>query len=428
MELDKVQNEIVHSAAKNIIVSAGAGSGKTRVLTERVKYLIESGVSPSNIVCITFTNKAADEMKERLFDVKGIGDAFIGTIHSFANRILRASGKKYDLLTAEKEIEIIKILISKYARCATAEDYMKYLDINRQIKLGLKGKYDLQKTLSESVIGEIEALYGRGSLVDRIRYKENLETVCKKDNVITFDDLLIDCTEYFKKIKGKVEYLLVDEVQDIGMNEYEFIMALNAENLFMVGDDFQSIYSFKGGDLRIFLKLMEDPKWTKYHLAANYRNATKILSEAVKVIKQANLPEKEVYPVRADPGVFGVDSKDMISNYLRLIKKSENYKDWFILARTNKEVYELTQLCKKVGLPCTTFKQAELSREETKKIMSANSVKILTIHTSKGLENKNVIVYGNFPLVQPSYKRNSEERRILYVAMTRAMDKLLILN
>lgn len=428
MELDKVQNEIVHSTAKNIIVSAGAGSGKTRVLTERVKYLIESGVSPSNIVCITFTNKAADEMKERLFEVEDIGDAFIGTIHSFANRILRASGKKYDLLTAEKEIEIIKNLISKYARYTTAEDYMKYLDINRQIKLGLKSKYHLMKALSDSIIGEIEALYGRGSLVDRVRYKENLDTVCKRDNVITFDDLLVDCTEYFKKIKGKVEYLLVDEVQDIGMNEYEFIMALNAENLFFVGDDFQSIYSFKGGDLRIFLKLMGDPTWNKYHLAANYRNATNILSEAVKVIKQADLPEKEVYPVRTDAGVFGVDSKDMISNYLRLIKKSGNYKDWFILARTNKEVYELTQLCKKVGLPCATFKQAELSREETKKIMSADSVKILTIHTSKGLENKNVIVYGNFQLVQPSYRRNPEERRILYVAMTRAMDKLIVLN
>lgn len=94
MKLDTNQEQIVNSTAKNIIVSAGAGSGKTRVLTERVKHLIDIGISPENIVCITFTNKAADEMRSRLEDVSDIGDAFIGTIHSFANRILKASGKK----------------------------------------------------------------------------------------------------------------------------------------------------------------------------------------------------------------------------------------------------------------------------------------------------------------------------------------------
>ena len=88
MKLDTNQEQIVNSTAKNIIVSAGAGSGKTRVLTERVKHLIDIGVSPENIVCITFTNKAANEMRDRLADVEGIGDAFIGTIHSFANKIL----------------------------------------------------------------------------------------------------------------------------------------------------------------------------------------------------------------------------------------------------------------------------------------------------------------------------------------------------
>ena len=88
MKLDTNQEQIVNSTAKNIIVSAGAGSGKTRVLTERVKHLIDIGVSPENIVCITFTNKAADEMRSRLEDVPCIGDAFIGTIHAFANRIL----------------------------------------------------------------------------------------------------------------------------------------------------------------------------------------------------------------------------------------------------------------------------------------------------------------------------------------------------
>lgn len=87
--LDEQQQAIVNSEAKNIVVVAGAGSGKTRVLTERVKHLLETGVMPHNIVAITFTNLAAEEMRTRLKDLDGIGDAFIGTIHSFANRLMK---------------------------------------------------------------------------------------------------------------------------------------------------------------------------------------------------------------------------------------------------------------------------------------------------------------------------------------------------
>lgn len=129
MKLDPTQQEIVTSSAKNIIVSAGAGSGKTRVLTERVKYLLEEGVTPDSIVCITFTNKAADEMKQRLSNVQGIGDAFIGTIHSFANRIFKNSGTNYELLTKDKEIDIIKGLIKQYGKYVTPDEYMQYVII-----------------------------------------------------------------------------------------------------------------------------------------------------------------------------------------------------------------------------------------------------------------------------------------------------------
>lgn len=138
MNLDSIQTEIVTSKSKNIIVSAGAGSGKTRVLTERVKWLLDSGVTPENIVCITFTNRAASEMKQRLSDVHGIGDAFIGTIHSFANRIYKNSGTPYDILTREKEIEIFKYLISRYAKHLQVDEYLEYLDIKRDIELGIR--------------------------------------------------------------------------------------------------------------------------------------------------------------------------------------------------------------------------------------------------------------------------------------------------
>lgn len=430
MKLDTNQEQIVNSTAKNIIVSAGAGSGKTRVLTERVKHLIDIGVSPENIVCITFTNKAADEMRSRLEDVPCIGDAFIGTIHAFANRILKSSGKKYDLLTAEKEIEIVRYLINKYASYVTQDDYMQFLDLRHLIKLGAREESALREELSPSVLYELDLFYGSSpKSVDRNCYPENLYTVCKKRGIITFDELLIECTKYFKSINAKIEYLLVDELQDIGMNEYSFIMALNADNNFFVGDDWQSIYRFKGGDVRIFLNLMQNPDWTSYYLSANYRNAKNIMDIAKTVIKQADdVMDKLVYPTRFEMGEVIVDTKNKLKKYLRQIEKDGHYKDWFILVRVNKDIYEISKQLEECDIPYITFKQGGTSNEELDALMSEDAIKILTVHTSKGLENKNVILYGNFPIKQPSYHRNSDERKIMYVGITRAMDKVIILN
>jgi DNA helicase-2/ATP-dependent DNA helicase PcrA len=425
MKLDATQEKIVKSTANNIIVSAGAGSGKTRVLTERVKHLIESGVEPSSIVCITFTNKAANEMRERLADVPGVGEAFIGTIHSFANHILKDSGKRYDILTADKETEIIRGLISKYAKHTTIDDYANYIKWRNMKKLGYTDE-DIEQP-SMNATHEIDIFYGR---IDKRGYPENLKTVCAKNNIITFDELITECTSYFKKIGGSIEYLLVDEFQDIGMNEYEFIMALNAEHNFMVGDDWQSIYGFKGGDVQIFLSLMSDKSWQSFHMATNYRNSEKILEMAKKVIKQANnIIDKKVKCARSETGYVRLDSKYNLDEYLNNMNKYKDYKDWFILVRTNKEVYEVSQKLTKAQIPFQTFKQGNTSTEELNKIMNSNTVKLLTVHASKGLENKKVLIYGNFHVQPPKYKRiNSEERKVFYVAITRAMDKLIILS
>lgn len=425
MTLDSKQEKIVKSKANNIIVSAGAGSGKTRVLTERVKYLIESGVDPSSIVCITFTNKAANEMRERLSNVDGVSEAFIGTIHSFANHILKDSGKRYDILTADKETEIIRTLISKYAKHTTIEDYANYIKWRNMQKLG----YTDEEVVVPSMIAmnEIDIFYGK---FESDKYPENLQSVCIKNNIITFDELIKECTDYFKRIGGSIDYLLVDEFQDIGMNEYEFIMALNAEHNFMVGDDWQSIYGFKGGDVRIFLSLMQDDKWQSFNMTTNYRNSEKILDIAKKVISQASdIIHKRVSCARTDSGYVRLDSKYNLDDYLDNINKYKDYKDWFILARTNKEIYELSQKLTRARIPFHTFKQGNVSTEELTKIMNSNTVKLLTIHASKGLEAKKVIIYGNFQVQAPKYKRvNSEERKLFYVAITRAMDKLIILS
>ena len=112
--LDKEQKEIVYSKSRNIVVRAGAGSGKTRVLTERIKYLLQKGIKPESIVAFTFTNMAADELKERLSDIEGYDKMFIGTIHSYANYILKRFGNvHYELLTDELITNIMLDLCSR---------------------------------------------------------------------------------------------------------------------------------------------------------------------------------------------------------------------------------------------------------------------------------------------------------------------------
>lgn len=237
--LDEKQLEIVNATEPRIIVEAGGGSGKTRTLIERVKKLLNDGVEPSNIVCITFTNMAAEEMKERLIDVPGIGDCFIGTIHSFANRIFKNSDEIYKLYTDEIQDQFMTVLTNLYAKYLTMDKYFIYKETKKKIDLGLLDEHELELRLTPAELYEINVFMGD---IKNDKYKENIKTLCKKHNVITFDELLKKTTEYFKEINGKIEYLFVDEFQDIGPLEKNFFKALNAENYFYIGDEKQAIY------------------------------------------------------------------------------------------------------------------------------------------------------------------------------------------
>lgn len=240
--LDEKQMEIVNSTEPRIIVEAGGGSGKTKTLIERVKKLLNDGVEPSNIVCITFTNMAAEEMKERLIDIPGIGDCFIGTIHSFANRIFKNSNEIYRLYTDEIQDQFMTVLINLYAKHLTMDKYFIYKDTKKKIDLGQLDEHELELKLEPGELYELNVFLGD---IENEDYKDNIKTLCKKHNVITFDELLKKTTQYFKDINGKVEYLFVDEFQDIGPLEKNFFKALNADNYFYIGDEKQAIYAFK---------------------------------------------------------------------------------------------------------------------------------------------------------------------------------------
>lgn len=421
--LDEKQLEIVNSTEKNIIVEAGGGSGKTRVLIERVKKLLKDGIEPCNIVCITFTNMAAEEMKERLLDVPGIGDCFIGTIHSFANKIFKNSNIEYKLYTEEIQDQFMNVLISVYGKFLTMEQYLKYKDLKKKIDLGILDESEVKSLLSSSEYYELEVFMNE---IEDSNYPETIKSLCKKHNVITFDELLKRTTQYFKEINGKVEYLFVDEFQDIGYLEKQFFISLNADNYFYIGDEKQAIYGFKGGNVNFFLDLIRNKKWKTYYLTNNYRCGSKILDLANRVICQADdIINTTSICMSNNEGEVIIDNKLKIDKYLKEIK---DFKEWFILVRTNKDLVKLEGLMKDLDIPYVSFRKGEMTLEEMRKCMAEDKIKLLTVHTSKGLESKNVLLWGNFPIKQKPYLRNSDEIKVEYVGITRAMNKLILLN
>lgn len=434
--LDAQQDLAVHARDNNILVVAGAGSGKTRVLTERIKFLLEEGVPPCNIVAITFTNMAAEEMRERLSDVEGVGDAFIGTIHSFANRVMKLSGEKYRIYDDSIDNDFHRELIEKYCKSLTFDKYLEYKDLKTQEMMGKISEKELNDFLFPSEAGELrliernqEDIEYEIETVGATQFPESIDTLCKKHGVITFDELLRKAEAYFRQINAQIEHVLVDEFQDVGTLEFSFIESLQAENYFLVGDDFQSIFGFKGGNVRIFMKLIEDGIFHVFYLTNNYRNSRAVLEIADTVISQVyNKIDKTIVPISDKEGSVQILSKRTLPTVLKAIKDDGNYKDYFILVRTNKDIFKLQDMCEDLELPFTTFKRDGMSLADLKRHMDSNRVKILTVHVSKGLEVKNVLLYGNFPVQCPNYMRDEEERKVMYVGITRAKENLIIMN
>ena len=186
----------------------------------------------------------------------------------------------------------------------------------------------------------------------------------------------------------------------------------------------------QGGDVNIFLKLIKSKEWKTFYLTTNYRSKQEILKKAELVIRQVEegeLIDKRVKAFSTEKGEVMVASKFRLKQFVLDIPKEE-YRDYFLLVRTNKQLYEVMQLLDAETIPYSCFKKGSISLSEMREELNRQSIKLLTVHTSKGLESKKVILYGNFPIKQPGYISSNDERKVMYVGMTRAMDKLIILN
>lgn len=332
-KITEMQRKIVEAKENKVVVIASAAAGKTTVLVERTRYLINNGVPPSQIVLITFTNAAAEELSERLGHPKGL---FVGTIHSYANYLLLANGKETtDLLERERFDELFE------------------------------------------------------------RIKNHPE--CVKE----------------------VEHLLLDESQDSNEKHFEFLLDIvNPKNYMLVGDHKQSIFRFNGAYPDYLINLAKEPDVTTYDLTENYRNGYRILDFAKNIILGAGYDYRDSsVPMKGISGRV-VDVEYSPHAVASTIKSYGNFKEWFILTRTNDQIDEICRALRAAGVPYDTFKRSELDNKELNKKMKQETVKVLTIHTSKGLEASNVVVIG-------AKFFNIEERCISYVAATRAKNLLV---
>lgn len=295
-ELNDEQLAVVQQGDGRALVLAGAGSGKTRTITYRVAWLLEHGVAPSNILLLTFTNKAAREMIERIEGLLGVypDGLWAGTFHSIANRLLRKYAGKigfqpnFSILDQEDARELIKWCIkelkidTKGRRFPSASVLHSLISFRRNKNCDMETAIELKHPKFLPILAEIEEV--------QTMYRRQKAT----QNAMDFDDLLLHFLDLLKShpdvqesLSSMFEYVLVDEFQDTNIIQAEIVRRLSAANgnLLVVGDDAQSIYSFRAAEIKNILNFPDQYNDTKtFRLTQNYRSSPEILKVANAVI------------------------------------------------------------------------------------------------------------------------------------------------
>ena len=339
MDYNNVQKQIITTKEPHVLVASAAASGKTKTLVGRIQYLLNEGVSPEEIVAITFTNNAASVMYERLGYPNGL---FIGTIHSYCNYLLRGSS------------------------------------------------IDTTKIIQEE----------------------------------RFDDLFKEIKQNPNCIKH-VTHLISDESQDVSTAQFEFYEMIHPDNYMYFYDIRQELYRWRGSDSEYLINKEKDNDVVVFHMRQNYRNAPEILRFAKKFLYRLG-PEyiddsismrKSNLPYNVLEGNY--TPSEAVEILIRCVDSLfTNWGDWFLLCRTNADIETFQFLFNKKGVPTDTFKQADLTNSQIEEKMKENTVKILTVHSAKGLEAPYVLSYN-------IRAYNDDEAKVCYVSATRAKDFLI---
>ena len=340
MNISYKQKQIIETSKKQVVVYASAAAGKTFTLVERIKYLLNKDVAPEKIVVITFTNAAAEEMKKRIGETKGM---FIGTVHSYCNYILLSAGVVTDQYLNEERFDELFELVNENPHCIQ-----------------------------------------------------------------------------------EVDYLIVDETQDSTPNQLMFFKEVNPKNWMYFMDLRQSIYGFAGADPENFITIMEAPGVEIMELNENYRNGPTILNFAKRIINGSAMGDYSLFDDSICMREFAADkcieTEYSLEKILAILQREDGnkYGKWFVLTRNNEQIENISAFLTKNNIPNDSFKRSQLSTSEFQEKMKENTVKVLTVHSAKGLEAENVIVVG-----VPKWNQKAEERRVAYVAATRARDRLI---
>lgn len=291
------------------MIIAGAGSGKTRVLTYRIAHLMKEGVDAFNILALTFTNKAAREMKERIATVVGVSEAknlWMGTFHSVFARILRAEAEKigfpsnFTIYDTQDSVRLIATIIKEMG---LDKDRYKPKQILNRISSFKNSLITVRAYFNNSDLQETDTMASRPKVGDI--YKEYVDR-CFKSGAMDFDDLLLRTNEILArfpdvlaKYQDRFRYIMVDEYQDTNHSQYIIVRALadRFQNICVVGDDSQSIYSFRGANIQNILSFQKDyPEVKTFKLEQNYRSTKNIVHAANSVIeKNKTKLDKEVW-------------------------------------------------------------------------------------------------------------------------------------
>ncbi|MEI7424135.1 MAG: UvrD-helicase domain-containing protein [Prolixibacteraceae bacterium] len=408
------QLAVVNFEGPSLII-AGAGSGKTRVLTYRIAHLLKNGVPPSSILALTFTNKAAREMKERIADVVGQNTArylWMGTFHAIFSRILRAESAQIG-----------------YPSTFTIYDTQDSKSLLRAIIKSLNLEENTYKP--GAIMGRISA--AKNSLVLPAGYKQN-EAIreadqiariprtaeiyeeyarrCRNAGAMDFDDLLLMTNVLFKRFPETLEkyqhlfkYVLVDEYQDTNFAQYLIVKKLveKHNNICVVGDDAQSIYSFRGARIENILNFKNDyPEFSVYKLEQNYRSTQTIVNAANSIIaKNKNQLQKTVYSENAAGAKIKVLNalNDQEEGYLvvseifqKRMSEHDSYSDFAILYRTNAQSRVFEEVLRKRNIPYKIY--GGLSFYQRKEIKDLLAYFRLVVNQKDDESFKRVI---NFP-------------------------------
>ena len=373
-DLNEAQRAAVEYIDGPSLVIAGAGSGKTRVLTYKIAYLLNQGMKPWSIMALTFTNKAAREMKERIGRLVGDDLAqhlYMGTFHSIFSRILRAEAEHIGFnnnFTIYDEADSRSLIKAIVKEMGLDDKSYKPAAVHAKISMAKNNLVSAESYASDAAIYEQNK---RAQMPEVGKIFLAYVQRCKQANAMDFDDLLVLTHQLFReheeirqKYAARFDYILVDEYQDTNHVQMSIVMQLCKEKLRVcaVGDDSQSIYSFRGANIDNILNYQKQLKGTRlFKLEQNYRSTQTIVKAANSLIKNnRNQIKKDVYSENAvgeklqyRPAYSDKEEAVIVAKDIKRIKRQDNceYHDFAILYRTNAQSRSFEEEFRRQGIP-----------------------------------------------------------------------------